>query len=235
MDFNAYFDDLNEMADGVLPENMAKNAEQRTDEWRQARCGKVTASRISAVMNILKNGGAGAERRKYIGQLICERLTGEPTIGYENDAMRHGTETEPYARNAYTLKTGDLVEEVGFIEHPSIPNTGASPDGLIGNDGLIEIKCPETYTHIETIRTGEIKDDYILQIQWQIECTGRNWCDFVSYDGRLPEKLRMFIKRVHRDDALIERIKNEVLAVNREVDSTLADLERYAEKQGCIA
>ena len=234
MNISELADELDEI-NQPLDERTIDKIEQRTDEWRQARCGKITASRISAVMNILKNGGAGAERRKYIGQLICERLTNEPTPHFENEAMRHGTETEPLARNAYILATGNLVDEVGFIEHPSIPNAGASPDGLIGDDGLIEIKCPETYTHIETLKTGEIKDDYILQMQWQMECTGRKWCDFVSYDDRLPEKLRIFIKRVKRDDKLIERIKNEVWAVNREVDSTLADLERYAEKQGGIA
>ncbi|MBQ9619749.1 MAG: YqaJ viral recombinase family protein [Neisseriaceae bacterium] len=202
--------------------------EQRTAEWHKARCGKVTASRINAVMNILKNGDSGAERRKYIGQLICERLTGEPTPHFENEAMRHGTETEPQARNAYVLKTAHLVDEVGFIEHPSIPNAGASPDGLIGEDGLIEIKCPETYTHIETLKTGEIKQDYIYQMQWQMACTGRKWCDFVSYDNRLPEKMQMFIKRINRDENLIERIAKEVMAINKEIETTLQNLEQYA-------
>lgn len=209
--------------------------EQRTDEWRQVRCGKITASRMNAVMNTLKNGDSGAERRKYIGELVCERLTGEPTPHFQNAAMQHGTELEPLARQAYELETGNLVEEVGFIEHPTIPNAGASPDGLIGDDGLIEIKCPETWTHLETLKSEEIKEDYLLQMQWQLECTKRKWCDFVSYDDRLPEKLRIFIKRVKRDDKLIERIKNEVWAVNAEVDNALKDLERYAEKQGGIA
>lgn len=210
------------------------NIQQRTDEWHQARCGKITASRMNAVMNKLKNGDSGAERRKYIGQLICERLTNEPTQHFENEAMRHGTEIEPLARNAYILKTGNLVEEVGFIEHKTIPNAGASPDGLVGDDGLIEIKCPETYTHIETLRTGEIKQDYIYQMQWQMECTGRKWCDFVSFDNRLPEKLQIKIIRIKRDDELIEKMKNEVWAVSAAVDTVLRDLEKVAEKQGGI-
>ncbi|MBR7002085.1 MAG: YqaJ viral recombinase family protein [Neisseriaceae bacterium] len=209
--------------------------EQRTDEWQQVRCGKITASRMGAVMNVLKNGTAGAERRKYTAELVCERLTGNPTPHYENAAMQHGTELEPIARDAYWLETGNEVEEVGFIEHPSIPNCGASPDGLIGDDGLIEIKAPETYTHIETLRTGEIKQDYIYQMQWQMECCSRKWCDFVSFDNRLPEKLQIFIKRVYRDDALIDEMKNQVWAVNAAVDTALRDLEKVAEKQGGIA
>ena len=198
---------------------------QRTDEWRQVRCGKITASRMNAVMNTLKNGDSGAERRKYIGELVCERLTGEPTPHFQNAAMQHGTELEPLARQAYELETGNLVDEVGFYEHPTIPNAGASPDGLIGDDGLIEIKCPETYTHIETLRTGEIKQDYIYQMQWQMECTSRKWCDFVSFDNRLPEKLQIFIKRVYRDDELIEKMKKQVQAVNSAVDDAVTDLQ----------
>ena len=199
--------------------------EQRTDEWKQVRCGKITASRMNAVMNTLKSGESGAERRKYIGELVCERLTGEPTPHFQNAAMQHGTELEPLARQAYELETGNLVDEVGFYEHPTIPNAGASPDGLIGDDGLIEIKAPETYTHIETLRTGEIKQDYIYQMQWQMECTGRKWCDFVSFDNRLPEKLQIFIKRVYRDDELIEKMKKQVEAVNTAVDDAVTDLQ----------
>ena len=217
MNMTTYFDELNNMAESVGNQGMIDHIEQRTAEWHKARCGKVTASRINAVMNILKNGDSGAERRKYIGQLICERLTGEPTPHFENEAMRHGTETEPQARNAYVLKTAHLVDEVGFIEH-----------GLIGEDGLIEIKCPETYTHIETLKTGEIKQDYIYQMQWQMACTGRKWCDFVSYDNRLPEKMQMFIKRINRDENLIERIAKEVMAINKEIETTLQNLEQYA-------
>ena len=226
---------FNKWADEVLQPFDNAMIEQRTDEWHAVRCGKITASRMGAVMNVLKNGTAGAERRKYTAELVCERLTGNPTPFFENNAMRHGTETEPLARNAYTLATGNLVDEVGFFDHPSIPNAGASPDGLIDDDGLIEIKCPETYTHIETLRTGEIKQDYLYQMQWQMECTGRKWCDFVSFDDRLPEKLQLFIKRVYRDDKLIDEMKNQVWAVNREIDNTLKDLEKIIEQKGGIA
>ena len=217
-------DELDEI-NQPLDQSTIDKIEQRTEEWRQARCGKITASRMAAVMNTLKNGDSGAERRKYIGELVCERLTGEPIPHFQNAAMQHGTELEPLARQAYEFKTGNLVDECGFYEHPVIPNCGASPDGLIGDDGLIEIKCPESYTHIETLRNGEIKQDYIYQMQWQMECTGRKWCDFVSFDDRLPEKLQIFIKRVYRDEKLIERIKNEVIAVNSEIYSTIKALE----------
>ena len=216
---------FNEWADEVVQPFDHSMIEQRTDEWQQVRCGKITASRMAAVMNVLKNGTAGAERRKYIGELICERLTGEPTPHFQNAAMQHGTETEPLARQAYELETGNLVDEVGFYEHPTIPNAGASPDGLIGDDGLIEIKAPETYTHIETLRTGEIKQDYLYQMQWQMECTGRKWCDFVSFDNRLPEKLQIKIIRVKRDDELIAKMKKQVEAVNSAVDDAVTDLQ----------
>ena len=216
---------FSEWADEVVQPFDNAMIEQRTDEWHAVRCGKITASRMNAVMNTLKNGDSGAERRKYIGELVCERLTGEPTPHFQNAAMQHGTELEPLARQAYELETGNLVDEVGFYEHPSIPNAGASPDGLIGDDGLIEIKCPESYTHIETLRTGEIKQDYIYQMQWQMECTGRKWCDFVSFDNRLPEKLQIFIKRVYRDDELIEKMKKQVEAVNSAVDDAVSDLQ----------
>ena len=224
IDLGEYFDELKE--NSRIPDQKTIDAiEQRTDEWRQVRCGKITASRMNAVMNTLKNGDSGAERRKYIGELVCERLTGEPTPHFQNAAMQHGTELEPIARQAYELETGNLVDEVGFYEHPTIPNAGASPDGLIGDDGLIEIKCPESYTHIETLRTGEIKQDYIYQMQWQMECTGRKWCDFVSFDNRLPEKLQIKIMRVFRDDELIEKMKKQVEAVNSAVDDAVSDLQ----------
>lgn len=199
---------------------------QRTDDWFFLRCGKITASRMSAVMNFLKNGSPGAERKKYINELIVERLTGTPVQHYVNFAMQHGIDTEPMAKNAYILSTGNIVEDCGFVEHPTIPNTGASPDGLIGKDGLIEIKCPEPITHVETLISGEIKKDYILQIQWQLECTGRSWCDFVSFDDRLPEKFQLFTKKIERDDDLINEIKQQVLALNAEIDGILKNLEK---------
>lgn len=183
--------------------------DQRTDEWFRARAGKVTASRISDVMARTKNGW-GAGRKNYMAELICERLSGEPSPSYSNAAMMHGIDTEPMARDAYRFITLDQVEETGFHVHPTIEQAGASPDGLIGERGLIEIKCPNTATHLETLESEKIADKYIKQMQWQMACTDRAWCDFMSFDPRLPEPMQSFIKRVPRDDEAIAEIEAAV-------------------------
>lgn len=185
--------------------------EQGSQEWFAARCGHVTASRIADVMAQIKTGEAAA-RSDYRADLVAERLTGQPQESYSNAAMQWGVEQEPIARSAYEVERGEMVEQVGFIIHPSIKWSGASPDGLVGDDGLVEIKCPNTKTHIEYSVTGKIPRKYILQMQWQMECTGRKWCDFVSYDPRMPEGMRLWIKRVDRDYETIQNIKQEVIA-----------------------
>ena len=200
-----------------------ENVNQRSADWFEARVGKVTASRIADVMAKTKTG-YGASRKNYMADLICERLTGIKTDGYMNQAMQHGVDTEPEARQAYEVEKFCAVTETGFYICPDIPESGASPDGLIGDDGLIEIKAPNTSTHIDTLLSGAIDDKYIKQMQWQMYCTGRKWCDFVSYDNRLPENLRLFIKRVERDDKLIEEIKIEVVKFLAEVDDTVKRL-----------
>ena len=145
--------------------------EQRTEEWFQARLGKVTASRIAELMAKTKTGDYGASRENYIVQLALERLTQKPTEFYANAAMQWGTDQEPNARAAYEVKTGNMVEEVGFIEHPRIPNSGASPDGFVdGLWGMIEIKCPETKTMVEFLLNRKIADKYYKQMQWQMAC-----------------------------------------------------------------
>ena len=199
--------------------------EQRTTEWHAARLGKVTASRVSEV--IAK--GKGATRESYMADLIVERLTGQRVGGFTTAHMEWGTEQEPHARAAYSARTGELVEEVGFIDHPRITNSGASPDGLVGDEGLVEFKCPATSTHLDTLLAGEVPSKHIAQIQWQMACAGRKWCDFVSYDPRLPEHLRMFVKRVGRDDAYIKMLEGEVtkfLAVLEEKLTQLQELNR---------
>lgn len=201
--------------------------DQRTDEWFAARLGKVTASCIGKVMARTKTG-YGADRGNYLAQLVTERLTGTPTDGFSNAAMQWGTDTEPQARAAYSFIVGSDVVEIGFVPHPTIAMSGASPDGLIADDGLVEIKCPNSATHITTLRGGGIDRKYLLQMQWQMACTERAWCDFASFDPRLPLEMQLHVERVDRDVDLIAEIENEVTAFLAEVDATVADLRaRY--------
>lgn len=201
--------------------------EQGTQEWLLERCGKVTASRIADLMAKTKSGYA-ATRLNYRAQLIAERLTGCVAASFTNAAMQHGTETEPEARRAYEFFVDRDVQQVGFAPHPTIEMAGASPDGLVGDDGLLELKCPNTATHIETLLSGSIPDKYFKQMQFQMACTGRAWCDFASYDNRLPETMRLFVKRVPRDEEAIAEIEREVAAFLTEVEETVTSLRaRY--------
>ena len=197
--------------------------EQRTDSWFAARAGKVTASAIYKVMARTKTGW-GADRANYMAQLVSERLTGRPADSFSNSAMQWGIDTEPQARAMYELETGQGVVECGFFDHPEIAMSGASPDGLIGEKGLIEIKCPNTATHIATLRGAEIEGKYIKQMQWQMACTGTEWCDFVSFDPRLPDEMQMHIRRIERDDEMLREIGEHVTEFLAEVDATIADL-----------
>jgi putative phage-type endonuclease len=201
--------------------------EQRTEEWHQARLGKVTASRVADVMAKTK-AGYGASRANYMAELIVERLTGRPGDSFQSPAMTWGTNTEPLARAAYEAHKGVLVEEVGFVPHPTIPMAGASPDGLVDMDGLVEIKCPNTATHIETLMTGNVPLKYVLQMHWQMICTGREWCDFVSFDPRMPEGMQLFVaKYLYSNDTASDLIK-EVTAFLKELDDKVSSLkEKY--------
>ncbi len=180
--------------------------EQRSPEWFAARLGKVTASRVADLMATTKTGFA-ASRANYMAELICERLTGQPTEKYSNAAMQWGTETEPQARAAYSFMRDVEVVETGFVLHPTIADLGASPDGLVLDDGLVEIKCPSTATHIETLLSETIPAKYVTQMQVQMACTGRAWCEFVSFDPRLPADLQLWSKIVRRDDKAIQEIE----------------------------
>lgn len=204
---------------------------QGTDVWFAERCGKVTASRIADVMAKGKTGPS-ATRASYMADLVAERLTGNPKTHFTNAAMQHGTDTEPQARAMYELETGATVLETGFHSHPVIEGTGASPDGLVGDDGLVEIKCPNTATHIETLRGSPIDRKYMLQMHWQMICTGRDWCDFVSFDPRLPLEMQMSIQRVPLNAELAEEITAAVVQFLAEINLTVADLEaRYMHKE----
>lgn len=200
------------------------NIIQGSNEWMQLRLGKVTASKIADLTAKTKSGW-GASRANYMAQLIVERLTGKPTESYTNVAMQWGTETEPQARAAYCFVTDNEVTEVAFVAHPTIPMTGASPDGLVNDDGMLEIKCPNTASHIETLLGEPVADKYIKQMQWQMACTGRKWCDFVSFDPRLPAELQLKIIRVERDDALIASLESEVSVFLAEVSDKIKKLE----------
>ena len=197
--------------------------EQRTDEWFAARIGKVTASRVADVIAKTKSG-YGAGRANYLADLVVERLTGQKAQGFSNAAMEWGTQTEPQARAAYSAKTGILVEEVGFIDHPTVAMSGASPDGF-AEEGLIEVKCPNTSTMLEYILDGKPPQKYVTQMQWQMACTDRPWCDFVSFDPRLPERLQLLVVRVPRDDDYIAMLETEVRKFLAEVDEKVTKLQ----------
>ena len=168
--------------------------------------------------------GPSTSRTNYAAQLVAERLTGTVEPSFSNASMAWGTEKEPEARSAYCFLHDTDVLQIGFVEHPNIGMAGASPDGLIGDVGLVEIKCPNTATHIATLLGGSVPSKYVHQMQWQMACTGRAWCDFASYDPRLPESMRLFVKRLHRDDAMIAEVEREVALFLNEVAQTVATL-----------
>jgi putative phage-type endonuclease len=204
--------------------------EQRSEEWFAARRGKVTASRIADLLATIRSGAWAASRKNYAAELVTERLTGKSPEPYNNEAIQWGVDQEEPARQAYTKVSGSDVEETGFVDHPTVKDAGASPDGLVGEEGLIEIKCPTTATHIDTLLGADVNEKYRLQMMWQMACTGRKWCDFVSYDPRLPEQMQVFIKRFERDDEEIREIEGHVRVFLEEVEETTRKLKsKYGE------
>nr|WP_235661080.1 lambda exonuclease family protein [Candidatus Hamiltonella defensa] len=203
--------------------------QQRTPDWFQARCGKVTASRLGDLMAKTR-AGVAASRARYQAELICERLTGQREEGFVTAAMRRGTELEPEARDLYRLYSGNEVKEVGLIPHPTLPDFAASPDGLVNPEGLLEIKCPNAWTHLELLKTGQIKTPWRLQMQAQMRCTGRAWCDFVSYDNRFPPELAYFQTRVSFDPLLNEDIEQAVRTFLNEIEEEIQSIKRKAAK-----
>ncbi|PUB87027.1 MAG: exonuclease [gamma proteobacterium symbiont of Ctena orbiculata] len=201
--------------------------EQLSKEWFAARCGKVTASKVGDVLAKTRSGWAAA-RANYMAQLLVERLTGQKEEGYTNAAMQWGVDTEPQARDAYIFMTDNEVEQVGFIDHPIIDMSGASPDGLVGDDGLVEIKCPNTATHINTFLSAKIDKKYMDQMYWQMACTERQWCDFVSFDPRLPEEYQLFVKRFELDKARVQELEEGVIKFNQELIVMIEQLKKAA-------
>lgn len=205
----------------MLPETIDR------DEWLARRIGKVTASKLGDLMARTKSGW-GAGRANYMGALIAERLTGQKAETFQSAAMLHGIETEPEAIAAYEFFTGNEVTPSDFVEHPTIEMAGASPDGLVGADGLIEVKCPQVATHIDFLLGKSIDNKYVLQMQFQMACTGRAWCDFASYQTAMPESLRLKVTRVNRDDKAIAELEHEIPVFMSELVSKLEALEKLA-------
>lgn len=196
--------------------------EQNTEEWRFARCGSLGASQIADAISTGRDGKTfGATSINISANLVIERLTGRPIETYKSPAMMWGSENEENAKRAYEAHTGEFVSDVGLYTHPTIKGTHASPDGLVGVDGLVEIKCPNSATHIETLKAGKVATRYIYQMQWQMACTGRAWCDFVSFDPRMPEHLQLFVERHDRDDKLIAELEAKVGAFLQRVQNDL--------------
>jgi putative phage-type endonuclease len=210
---------------------MTEEIVQGSDAWKALRCGLVTASRVADIVAKTKTG-VSAMRANYLAQLICERLTGVVADSYTSPAMANGTETEPEARSAYEFYESVTVEEVSFVIHPTINNAGASPDGLVSTGGLVEIKCPQPAAHLETLIGQSVPGKYVTQIMWQLSCTGRPWCDYVSYNPTFPENMRLFVKRVERDPARIKELEGEVAAFLLELAVKLSQLNSlYGEKE----
>jgi len=196
--------------------------EQRSEEWFQARLGLVTASRVADVLAKIKSGES-ASRRNYKIQLVSERLTGERQESYINQAMQDGIDREQFARDRYVQEHGG-VEEVGFVKHPTL-EAGASPDGMVGDDGILEIKCPMGSTHTETLMTQDIPSKYVPQVQFQLLVTGRKWCDFVSYNPMFPDHLQVFVKRIEADLVYQKELESEVTKFLQEVDDVINKLK----------
>lgn len=196
---------------------------QGTDDWFNARLGKVTASRLNDAFSMTKTG-EGAGRINYRLELVTERLTGVKGESFTNSYMQWGTEQEPFAREAYEQAKSEFVVETGFIDHLTIPMSGASPDGLVGEDGLIEIKCPASTTHIGYISASVVPAKYKNQMIWQLICTGRKWCDFVSYDPRLPDNLKLFVVRYEPTDEEKKEVEDKVKEFLKTVDNLYNEL-----------
>ena len=205
--------------------------EQNTPEWHQMRLGKVSASRMADLLAKTKTGFS-ASRAKYMAQLLCERMTGQPTEFFTTAAMQRGVDVEPLARQAYEAHNLTSVEQIAWVEHPTIPFSGCSPDGFVGEHGLIEIKCKEIHNHLDSILNDRIDPDHQAQMMWQMACTGRQWCDYVCFDDRAPEGLQLFVKRLHRDEEKIKQMEDEVIKFLKDLESMIQKLNEIKEKNG---
>lgn len=202
----------------------AIHVEQGTDEWKRLRLGYVSASNLDAVMAKGKAGAESITREKYKTRLAIERLTGEIGESYSNSSMEWGVETEEKAAMAYEVSCETLLDKTGFWKHPTLPWVGCSPDRLVDQDGLVEIKCPDSHTHVKYWRSKQVPTEYVKQVQGQIWVMEREWCDFVSFDPRMPEKSRLLIVRAYRDEELIKAMQEETEKFLEEVDKLIIEL-----------
>jgi putative phage-type endonuclease len=198
--------------------------EQGSLAWKQLRMGNVTASRVADIIAKTKTGYS-TSRDNYMTELVIERF-GVVSEGFTNTAMQHGTETEPFARATYEVRNKCFVDEVDYVPHKTIARSGASPDGLVGDTGLVEFKCPNSTTHFSYLMAGVVPEKYKPQMAWQMACTGAKWCDFVSFDNRVPEGLQYFQIRYERDDIYIASLEKEVEQFLIEVDAKYQALEQ---------
>ena len=206
------------------------NDKQGSAGWLQARVGRITGSRIVDVMNFRKDGKPGADRLRYFAEILCERLTGIATEHYVSSYMEHGTELEPLARASYEVFTGNNVEQIGIAIHPTMDYFSCSPDGLVNDDGIVEFKAPATITHIGWLLAGQPPAEHEAQMYSEMVCCERDWCDFMSYDDRLPDPLKRFIKRLPYNEQKVAEIESAVRQFHEEVEAMIAALKaQYGE------
>ena len=199
--------------------------QQGTDEWRQARCGSVGASDAPRVVRRTKTGYS-ADRESLMAAKVLERLTGQPVEIFKTQAMLQGTEREPEARMLYELLKGVEVEQVGIVPHPSIKGSHASPDGLVTEIGLVEIKCPQPAAHMDTLMGETISEAHVVQMHWQMACSGSQWCDYVSFNPNFPPAMQVWIRRIYRDAKFIAELEREIAQFIKEIDRKVEQLSR---------
>ena len=199
--------------------------QQGSDEWRQARCGSVGASDAPRVVRRTKTGYS-ADRDSLMAAKRLERLTGVPVEIPKTFAMLQGTAREPEGRLLYSIVRNVEVEEVGLVPHPFVKGSHASPDGYVGGTGLIEIKCPLPAAHFDTLDNETISNDHMVQMQWQMACTGRVWCDYVSFNPDFPPAMQLWIKRVPQDAKLIGELEREIMTFVKELEAKVVRLSR---------
>ncbi len=225
-------DALQDAVQAMTEKVFGRTSLQDTEQWRLDRCGSVGASEIADATRRLKSGSWAASRASLMARKAAERLTGRPVRTFQSQAMLEGIQKEPMARAAYELKTGLAVTETGVIKHPTIPGTHASPDGLVGHDGVVEIKCPEHAAHLEMLIKRSIDPDYYIQIQWQMSCAERFWADFVSYHPDFPLSMQLYIQRINWDEGLITELQLGIRAFLEELETKVKDLLlQYGETQ----
>lgn len=202
-----------------------KDLKQGTDEWKKSRLGHVSASQLASVMAKGKSGEA-VVRKNYKMQLVAERMTMQIQPSYSNAAMEWGVQQEPFARMAYEVSHETFVDQTGFWKHSDILWLGCSPDGLVDSDGLVEIKCPNTTTHIDNLLAKQVPSEYVKQVQGQLWVMGREWVDFISFDPRMPQHKQLMVVRAYRDDQLIAEMEKEVHKFLTEVEEIIEKLSK---------